>query len=257
MKAFGKDAALNQEFIGRLAGLDERLLKSRSGSDLHDQPAPLGHAHRRPLLQHHRHQDLGAQHIATTQVHDAFEFLHAHAQQIEVLRRRLQHQFHEARHHDLGLHDFLILQFELDPSRLHRLQPGCGFCQILLPRLDGRSAPVLALQLKLSPGIASQLHFGRGPYLAHHGREGALDGASQTFHGSAHLQQKTLASLATQLYSDSFSLCVRHTSCFHQTVAPALGSFGSSLVLVGPPLIRSSRWIPSHMAMAAATNTDE
>ena len=41
-----------------------------------------------------------------------------------------------------------------------------------------------------------------------------------------------------------------------QTVAPALGSFGSSSFFA-LALIRSSRLMPSHMAMAAATNTDE
>ena len=41
-----------------------------------------------------------------------------------------------------------------------------------------------------------------------------------------------------------------------QTVAPTLGSLGSPSFLTGP-LSRSSRLMPSHMAMAAATNTEE
>ncbi len=45
-------------------------------------------------------------------------------------------------------------------------------------------------------------------------------------------------------------------SALPYTIAPALGSFGSV-----PPerwdLIRSSRLMPSHMASAAATNTEE
>ena len=48
----------------------------------------------------------------------------------------------------------------------------------------------------------------------------------------------------------------RTRSALPQTIAPALGSFGSE-----PPerwdLIRSSRLMPSHMASAAATNTEE
>ena len=40
------------------------------------------------------------------------------------------------------------------------------------------------------------------------------------------------------------------------TVAPAFGSAGSPSFFTGP-LIKSSRWMPNHMAIAAATNTDE
>ena len=40
-----------------------------------------------------------------------------------------------------------------------------------------------------------------------------------------------------------------------QTTAPEFSSFGSLSFLIG--LIKSSRGMPSHMASAAATNTDE
>ena len=218
-----------------------------------------------------------AQHIARRQVGGALQVLNAQTQVVEFGARRIQHRRADARGDDLALNDFVVDQAQ-----------GCGGikCQFagpahgdqrFTPPLTYRSYPSLPLTLKPCTGFHRQLHF-RQRCAAW----AALGQLKQVRLNAPHQLDnqavQRINELLSHLTRDAVFRCrgrgrrdheragaaqYRMTSGsaqrvfpLRQTTAPAFGSFGSPS-LRPPPLTRSSRRIPSHMAIAAATNTDE
>ena len=127
------------------------------------------------------------------------------------------------------------------------LPPDDGGFGVDQPRMNlGRTAALGLVNHMMHPG-----HHG---FLAHrqgtHIMSGLLQGRSQ-------LTKLARKILVNQQNFHGFTLLFGaiQASKHGQTTAPEFSSFGSLSFLIG--LIKSSRWMPSHMAMAAATNTDE
>src|ERR1035437_3084027 len=194
------------------------------------------------------------QNVLALEVLCALQQLHAYAQIIELGTDFLKHTQYQPRRNDFVLNHFGPDQLQC--VRPNFLLPGRKWPQCGLPAIAGSVYPSRLTALVSGPGIASPLHFRQRRSFFAQGRQTLLYRGPERHHGMRVIRQKALP----RLLGDPGSMCngggAGHVSNSSQTVAPALGSLGSASFLA-PPLIRSSRLMPSHMAMAAATKTDE
>ena len=198
-----------------------------------------------------RPQDVRAVHVLPLQ------HLGALAQGVELLADLLGHREGHARGDDLVFHHIVAEQLEGEIHRAATRASAGGGQYRITPRLGGAVKPCGLVLLVQQPGIAAGLHFSLGARLRHQRRQELTHRFVQVRQAGAQTLDETLPCLARKAALRYERFRGLHASILPaQTAAPALGSFGSPPSLRGADT-RSSRLTPSHMAMAAATNTEE
>jgi hypothetical protein len=217
-----------------------------------------GEAGFHPLLHQQQAHGVGPKDVVAVEFL-AFQGLGALAQGVELGADLLGDRQGHARGQDLVFHHVVAEQLELVADNPSGKGPpgadGMG-CKGFLPGLGRALGPGGMQLLVLHPRIPARLHFARRARLGHQGGQELLDCLAKLRESGAQALYELLARLAGQATLWNGRGRGLHKQILAgQTVAPAWGSLGSPSFLAG--LTRSSRLTPSHMAMAAATNTEE
>ena len=217
-----------------------------------------GQAGFHPLLHQQQAHGVGPKDVVAVELL-AFQGLGALAQCVELGADLFGDRQGHARGQDLVLHHIVAEQLELVSSgTAGELPPRAADVgrHSFLPCLGRALGPGSVQLLVALPRIPARLHFPRRARLAHQGGQELLDRLAQLRESGAQALYELLARLAGQATLWNGRGRGLHKQILAgQTVAPAWGSLGSPSFLAG--LTRSSRLTPSHMAMAAATNTEE
>ncbi len=213
---------------------------------------------------------LRAQDVGRGQLRVRLQPLRALAHGLEADARLLLHQQGHARGADAVFHHVVVQQRQAVQSGAAGRGRGGGQGQRSAPGSAGALHPACLVRLPGQPGIAALLHLALRGRLAHEVFQEARERPGQRRQAGGHAVHEMLARQLGEPVGSSggqggFHGCHgsrwpgrprRQRPALSQTMAPAFGSSGSPSFLVAV-LTRSSRLTPSHMAIAAATNTDE
>ena len=257
-------------------GLHQRCQRILQGLHGPEQMLAL-HAAAQPLLDQMQADGLCTEHVLGGQFM-ALQCLDTQTHGLETGLQRLSHGQGHAGGKNLVFDDLVAEQLEGQRSRARRvaLRTARGrLARGLLQRLSASLRPRILVLLKANPGLAPLLHFlGSGDGTALVGEE-FIQLLSDLGQALTNAMDPTQARLPAQLLRgrrrgggrlrESHSVSVMAAEAVmhppqwskRQTTAPALGSLGSCDPGLAGALTRSSRLTPSHMAMAAATNTEE
>ena len=251
----GHHALFNQELIALVIRIHHAVHQMLLNHLLSHAPGFPGKPDLRPLVHHDLHQDFGAQNVRRGEFDRALQVLYAQAQVVELPGHLVQQRQCQPGRQDLVLDHFVTDQLEIQVFlfRLLRRRRRRGHRR-LAPGGDGSLQPLGTELLERQPGIPAVLHLPRIATGVDQRHQPGLHRRCHFLDGVTSLPDETLPHLTCKRESGCSELVDSHF--LNQTVAPALGSLGSSsfLTLI---FTRSSRLMPSHMAMAAATNTEE
>ena len=257
-------------------GLHQRCQRILQGLHSPQQMLAL-HAAAQPLLDQMQADGLGTEHVPGSQLM-ALQCLNAQAHGLEAGLQRLSHGQGHAGGQNPVFDNIVAEQLEGQRSRARSIALGSTrgwLARSLLQRLSTCLQPGVLVLLKADPGLAPLLHLlGSGDGTALVGEE-FIQLPSDLGQALTNAMDPTQARLPAQLLRgrrrgggrlrESHSVSVMAAEAVmhppqwskRQTTAPALGSLGSCDPDLAGALTRSSRLTPSHMAMAAATNTEE
>ena len=249
-----QNAMFHQQLIALGVGGQQAFGQHALHDVVHHRPGVAWHTRRRPLLDDRQHDDFRPQQVMILKLGPPFQHAHADFEVIDLRAQFVQGTSNQTRGHDLvvnhisadQLKTVFVEVFVFGRHRWHQRQ---------LPSLHRAVKPGAPGLLVDGPGVASALRLAQAGALIHQRSQVGLHCRANVRHGAPGFGDETLSGLGRQLGSGGGGLR-GHELGLYQTVAPALGSFGSSSFFT-PPLIRSSRLMPSHMAMAAATKTEE
>ena len=251
-----RDALLHIKHVHRLVLLLQQVGQLALQGAHHGQQVGARQAGFDPLLNGDQTDGLGAKNVSAVEFL-AFKRLRSQPHRVELMADLFGDRERHAGGGDLVFHHIVAEQLEMTAAHLGA---ACG-ADVRRQRFTQASVracnPVGVVLLVQLPGIAPRMHFALRAGLGHQLGQKVQDGLVHLRQSCADSFHKFLTRLASQATLRNGRRRCRHTlMVVGQTVAPALGSFGSSSSFL-TVLIRSSRFTPSHMAMAAATNTDE